>query len=309
MDMAENRWSKRIPQSAVSKVAQVRDAVGHGAEIAAQRAGAVSDSVRRAGATIPELVSEIEGPELPLHGEWSTGLGRILSQHPSMPGGLRGTVAHLDRLGQIRISPEAVGFDGEQVRWSDVSEIKFGPLVDVVTSQALDHEIRRITALLPPVPGRSWLVRQAADLLVALCLAAAGSYVEADPSDKDEDQPGIPVAITYRKRLRTRDMTPGLFVALVAASAPTISQAITSIARERGVAISNTPPSRARRQALALREIAGRLSGLMSRPETQLMIEEGEASADLPIDIDAGEDLAKSRTAYDPAMELPASQD
>ena len=241
-----------------------REAVIRGSGRAGTRVGAVGKSARNAAVSIPELVAGLEGPSLPLHGQWSVGLGRILGGHPSVPDGARGALALLDRFGHLRISPEGIGFDGDEVDWKDIDEIRFGPVVDVVTSGALEHEVRRITSLLPPLPGRSWLIRQAIDLLIALCMAATGAGV-----DDEDSQSQVPVAVVYRKRMRKRDMPPGLFVALVAASTSGVSETIKSMAGDHGITVTAAPPSRSRRQAVVLRQVAGGVSAFMHRTENQ----------------------------------------
>src|SRR5205823_4719888 len=119
-------------------------------------------------------------------------------------------------------------------RWEKVDEIKFGPALDLITSHALHHEAERLTGLLPPVPGRRWVVRQALGVLVALCLTAAGPGTDKDPEPVGETDNsatrGIPMSIIYRSFGRRKELSPGVFAALVAASTPSISAAIAAIA-------------------------------------------------------------------------------
>lgn len=147
-------------------------------------------------------------------------------------------VCRLDRLGQVQISPEMISFDGEAVRWERVDEIAFGLVQDVVTSHALQHEARRLTTLLPPVPGRKWLVRQSLEILVGLCRAVADRGVD-DSGSEGVAAAGIPVTVAYRGSLgRRKELTPRIFAALVAASAPTFSNVLRTIAADHGIRIT-----------------------------------------------------------------------
>jgi hypothetical protein len=271
--MVDRNWTKRVTQAAASTARdRMLDTVNRGAILAKGVGGAVGD----AAAAVPELITHIEGPRLPLLESWDIGLGQILSGHPGLPENLRGAVGHLDRLGRLRISPDAISFDGDQVRWERVDEIRFGPVLDVITSAALQHEARRLTSLLPPVPGRKWLVQQALGSLVALCLAAAGPVIDDPGTDGEPDDgaaPGIPVSVTYRGLARRKELTPGVFAALVAASTPSISEAIAAIARERGIRVTVAPVPRSRTQALALRRMAGAVSSRIGRRDEPLAIE------------------------------------
>jgi hypothetical protein len=268
--MVDRNWTKRVTQAATSTARdRILDAVNHGAALA----GGIGSAVGDAAASASELITNIEGPLVPLRQPWGSGLGQILGTHPALPDNLRSTVNRLDRLGRIRMSPEMIGFDGEDVRWERVDEIAFGPVQDVITSHALQHEARRLTTLLPPVPGRKWLVRQALQILVGLCRAVADRSVDDSES---EGAPSIPVSVTYRGSLgRRKELTPGVFAALVAASAPTFSEAVMMIAAERGIRITVAPVPRSRAQATAIRKMANAMSRRLTRAD-----ESGAAGTD-----------------------------
>jgi hypothetical protein len=282
--MGEKRWTERAAraQEATSDAAmRVRGFASRSATRAAARARGVGGAIGGVAATVPELIASIEGPEVPLREAWSVGLGQVLSGHPKLPDILHGVALNLDRLGHLQISPDAISFDGEAVPWEEINEIKFGPALDVVTSHALQNEVGRLTARLPQLPGRDWLVRQAIEVLVALCLAAAGAAHEEDPAGRSVDAvgdgvpSGVPVMITYGGPVRHKELTPGVFVALIAASIPSVSRAILSLAHARGIKVTVAPPSRSRKQAIVMRKIAGSLSGRLGRGGERRAIESG----------------------------------
>jgi len=274
--MVDRNWTKRVAKTASSARERVHDTVNRGATLARGVGGAVGD----AAAAVPELIRSIEGPRLPLRERWGVGLGQVLNGHPGLPENLRGVVSHLDRLGHVQISPDAIGFDGGEVRWEKVEEIRFGPALDLLTSQALQHEAERLTSLLPPVPGRKWLVQQAVGVLAALCLAVAGPEADADPETGGEPDnalaAGIPVSVAYRSLARRKDLTPGIFAALVAASTPGISEAIVAIAQERGIKVTIAPAARSRAQALAMRRMAAAVADRLGRKDGPLAVDSGD---------------------------------
>jgi hypothetical protein len=275
-EMVDGRWTSIIAAASGAR-GHVRDTIGRVAEGARD----VGDGAGNVATGLAELVARIEGPVLPLREIWSVGLGQLLADHPKLPDQLRGVVGHLDRLGQLQLSPTMISFDGHVAGWDKVEEITFGPPMDVITSHALQHEVGRLTALLPPVPGRAWLVRQAVGVLVALCLAVAERATtdeSPDAGDGDRDTvPGIPVSVTYGGLVRRKDLTPGVFAALVAASTPTFSEAITLMARDRGIRVTVAPPSRSRRQAIVLRQLADSMVGRFGRGDEPPAIESADS--------------------------------
>jgi len=292
--MGEKRWTgraARAQEAASNATSRMRGAVSQGAARTAARARGVGGAIGGMAATVPQLIADIEGPTVPLQEAWSVGLGQILSTHPRLWDGLRSGAVSLDRLGYLEISPDAISFDHNAVAWDEITEIKFGPAVDVVTSHALHNEIGRLTARLPPMPGRDWLVRQAVEVLVALCLATVGTVPDEDADTTsgavgDRTPMGVPVMITYGSAVRPSKLVPGVFVALIAASIPSVSQAIAQIARERGIKVTFAPPSRSRQHAITMRKVAGSLSGRLRHGSEPQALEGGTGRK--PTDLDDG---------------------
>jgi hypothetical protein len=235
--MPEKSWLGRAADKAT---AHVQSAVQHGVAAAGD-----------AAASVTALVTQIEDPPTPLVEAWQVGIGELLADHPRLPGPLGSVVRSLDKLGQVLISPVALGFDCETVAWDKVVEIRFGPLIEVATSTALHHEVDRIARRLPPVPGQ-WLLRQAIDLLVAVVRAAAGAV-----PDEAQARIGIPVTIVHGGRFHRREMGVGVFGALILGAHPVASEAVAAIARERGITVTTAPWSRSGLRALAIRQLVG----------------------------------------------------
>ena len=283
--MADRNLTRRVTQAAASATRdRVLDTVNHGAALAHGIGSAIGD----AAASTSRLITNIEGPPVPLRQPWSCALGQILGNHPALPDNLRSTVNHLDRLGRIQMSTKMINFDGEAVRWEKVSEIAFGPVQDVITSHALQHEAKRLTALLPPVPGRKWLVRQALEVVGGLCRSLANRSVDVSESEGGIAA-GIPMSVTYRGSLgRRKELTPGIFAALVAASMPSISEALMTIAAERGIRITVAPIPHSGAQALAIRKMADAMSHRLSRTDESSAEDTDDAQM---IEIEKGQEM------------------
>ncbi|MBM0255995.1 hypothetical protein [Micromonospora sp. 4G55] len=241
------------------------------------------------------MFATVDGPALPLQETWAVGLGDLLRDHPEFPGMPGIAVGYLNKLGSLAISSKSISFDGTEVPWNKIEEIEFGSASELLISRALEHEIERLTDQLPPMPGRAWLVRQAVDVLIALCSSADvpdGNTRLRSAGMVGETSVGVPVKIAFRAgRLRgSRKLTPGMFVTLVAALVPNTSAAISAIARERGVKITASPPLRYREQAVAIRQVAGAVAERLRRGNQPHSIEVVAASEPEALDIEVADE-------------------
>ena len=60
----------------------------------------------------------------PVVGRWALGIGDLVANHPVTPRILRGLTRKLNHFGGVAISEESVEFDGDDVKWSDITEIR-----------------------------------------------------------------------------------------------------------------------------------------------------------------------------------------
>ncbi|MEV4721837.1 hypothetical protein AB0J94_32015 [Micromonospora noduli] len=204
-------------------------------------------------------VAGMEGPKLPLEEAWSVGLGQILGDQLGIPGVLRGAALKFDSFGRLEISPGSISFDGVEVHWEEIEEIKVGNASGLLLSRAVEREFDRLMARLPPVPARRWLVEQAVELLVALGQAAVGLRRDAGDgprSDGTKAPAGVPLEVTYRRRRTRKNLTPGVFVTLVAALVPDTSDTVAALARAHGVKITTVTSTRYDKHAVAVVNLA-----------------------------------------------------
>src|SRR5947207_12515318 len=122
--MVDRNWTKRVTQAAASTA---RDRLLGTADRGATLAKGVGGAVGQAADGVRDLITNIERPRVPLLETWGIGLGQILSCRAGLAESLRGAVGRLDRFGRLEISSDAISFDGDEVRWEKVDEIKFGP--------------------------------------------------------------------------------------------------------------------------------------------------------------------------------------
>lgn len=292
--MSRRRWLHETGQAVSNAGGRVRGKLPSPPENFAAWIAGTSRAVREVAATVPRMFATVDGPTLPLQETWALGLGDLLRDHPKLPGMPGIAVGYLNRLGSLQISAGSISIDGDEVPWGKIEEIEFGSASEVLMSRALEHEIERLTARLPPVPGRAWLVRQAVEVLIALCSSADaapdGSARSRSAGVVGETSVGVPVKIAYRAGILggSKKLTPGIFVTLVAALVPDTSQAISAIAHERGLKITASPPLRYREQAIAIRQIAGAVAERLRSGREPQLTEVGVASEPGVLD----EDLA-----------------
>jgi hypothetical protein len=230
---------------------------------------------QRVVTAVSESIRSMAPPPVPLSEAWHIGLGHLVRSMPRVPDRLTRLVSPLDRVAEVSLGPNHVGFDGAQVAWRDVTEVRLGSVLDVLSVAVVEKELGRITSLLPPVPGRTWVATQIAELGLGLVAAVTQTVVEGrlGDTDNEEGQPAlVPLGVTTRGRLgRRRDLVPGLFSTLLCVAVPGVTTAISTTAREHGVGIAVPPGGDTARRAAQLRRTSETLLSFvdarLSRPE------------------------------------------
>jgi hypothetical protein len=190
-------------------------------------------------------------PDAPATQPWRLSVPALVARHPKIPAAAAWPLRKLGRIGEVMVGPAAIGFDGRDVPWDRVLEVRVHATGGLVPDAVADREIRRIRELLPPVPGRTWVLGQ----LVTVLLALAGNR-----ANSRGDQV-IACEIVYRTRLgRVRQHGTGLLGAAILAAFPAVNQAIIATARSRGVPVSPAPAAPGRSRA----ERAGRMRAAAS---------------------------------------------
>jgi len=238
-------WIGRVAGKASN---QARSIAGKGRD----RAGAAAEKLAE---RVPEVIDGLGPPAVPLQTEWEIGFGRFAAYLIRVPDRLRRLTRKLDGVGALAIPPDAVTVDGAKVAWKDITEITFGTIPDAFTANAADQMADRLTSALPRVPGRSWLVRQAMDTLVAIGLVIQGRT----PGGPEDGPAHVLMAVNYKGRIGKKELNPGLFALQVSSLMPDVAAALVELSTRYGVKVVIRPPSRSANRAETMRALVSRL--------------------------------------------------
>jgi hypothetical protein len=84
---------------------------------------------------------------------WGVGVGEVAASLPKLPGLVRGIARQLNQFGSVVVSPGGIEFDGDEVAWSKVTEIRTRRLLGYLFTDAVTKQVDRL-----PVwwfPGRA----------------------------------------------------------------------------------------------------------------------------------------------------------
>jgi len=243
--VTDKSWIGRVADKASNQAksiaAQGRDKAGGVAEKLAER--------------VPDVLDGLGAPAVPIQAEWEIGFGRFAADLIKVPDRLRVLTRKLDGVGALAISPDAVTVDGTKVAWKDVTEITFGTIPDAFTANAADKMADRLTEMLPRIPGRAWLVRQAMDTLIAVGLVIQGRT----PGGPEDGPAHVLMAVNYRGKIAKKEVNPGLFTLQVSSLMPSVAAALVELSTRHGVKVVIRPASRSANRAETMRAIVGRL--------------------------------------------------
>jgi hypothetical protein len=165
----------------------------------------------------------------PVVGRWALGIGDMVADHPLTPDKLSGLTRKLNHFGGVAISEEGVEFDGDRVKWVDVTEIRTRSLIEYLFTGGVDKQIDKLP--LPWFPFRRKVIGAISRAALTLLLAAAKQQLEGGALDIR-----IPAEVRYHGMLRTRELSPGMLAAVVLAD-PAVRQCFEATAQAHGVKI------------------------------------------------------------------------
>jgi hypothetical protein len=175
------------------------------------------------------LVDSRRPPAGPVVRPWSVGVGDLLADHPKVPKRLRGLARKLDRFGGLEITPEHLSFDGDDVKWSDVTEVRTRHLADYLLGDAVQRQLEVIP--LPPFPGRR-------KLLDALGRAMLTVIIATTENDDLGLALRVPAEIEYKASFgRRKTFGPGALAAIMLAD-PSVSGCLTATAEAHGIPVT-----------------------------------------------------------------------
>ncbi len=217
---------------------------------AARSAGRSAVEVSKGAATVTQDAddwarSQLEAvppPVLPLTEPWKLSIGAIVARHPKAPKMTGKLLSPLDRFGAIVIGPEDAGFDGDDVEWRRIVQIRTRTAEELVCGAIWDFAIDDLRKMLPPVPGRKWAVTKVLQILLTMTADIEDQVEQAE----DEEAPvRVPCEIVYRGILRReKEASAGLFSALALCTMPQVSEALVRAALEQGIPVVDAEPNK-----------------------------------------------------------------
>lgn len=183
---------------------------------------------------------------------WGVGVGEVAANLPRMPGPVRGLARRLNRFGSVVVSPAVIEFDGDEVPWDRVTEIRTRRLVGYLLTDAVANGVDRL-----PVwrfPGRGLVIGgMTHTALTALALVADLRL------DRGVFTVYLPADVRYTGWVRGRRMAPGVPAALVLAD-PSVRDMVEATAQAHGIPVHQADDDaleQAARRAAAIRYLAG----------------------------------------------------
>lgn len=178
-----------------------------------------------------QLITKRRPPAGPVPGEWAFGVGDLLAEHPKVPKRVRGLVLKLNRFGGVAYSPQEVAFDGDDVEWAKVTEVRTRHIVDYLVGDAVQQQVENLP--MPWFPGRKRLLDALGQALLTITIATAKNQLE-----KFELDLRIPAEVAYKASFgRTKEISAGVVSALVLAD-PAVNQSLIATARARGITVT-----------------------------------------------------------------------
>ena len=153
------------------------------------------------------LLNRLRPKSCPAEERWSLSIGDLIADVVNAPGPVRSAVGLLNHFGGVAISAQSVEFDGDDVDWSDVTDIRTRNLVGYLLSDAIDKQVGKLP--LPRFPGRGLLIDAIGSAVLTALVAVAGKQLEEGPLDIR-----IPAEVHYRGVLRGKELSPGVLAAL-----------------------------------------------------------------------------------------------
>lgn len=199
---------------------------------------------------------------------WGVGVGEVAAALPAVPGPVRGLARQLNQVASVVVSPGGIEYDGDEVAWSKVTEIRTRRLVGYLLTDAVTKQVDRLP--LWWFPGRSLLLSGLSHVALTAIAVAADLQL-----DRGVFTVYIPADVQYKGLVRSKQMSPGIPAALVLAD-PAVRDCVEATAGAHGVpirpadddALESAVQRAARIRYLAGQALAG-VGGLLGQAGTK----------------------------------------
>jgi len=221
----------------------------------------VLDGVTALAVGIGQTVMRPVRPEPgPVTGRWGVGVGEAAAKLPLMPGLFRGLARQIgNQFGSVVVSPGGIEYDGDEVAWSKVTEIRTRRLVGYLFTDAITKGVDRL-----PVwwfPGRSLVLGGLSNAALTAVAVVADLRL-----DRGVFTVYIPADVASKGLFRTAQMSPGIPAALVLAD-PAVRDCVEATAQAHGIPVrpaDDDALERAAHRAAMIRSAVGRAVALGS---------------------------------------------
>lgn len=178
-----------------------------------------------------QLLAKRRPPAGPIPDDWSLGIGDLLAEHPKVPKRVRGLITKLNRFGGVAISPHEVAFDGDDVPWEKVTEVRTRHVVDYLVGDAVQQQVENLP--MPWFPGRGRLVDALGQALLTVTIATA-----KDQLDQIDVDFRVPAEIVYKGSFgRGKELGAGVVSALILTD-PAVGESLVATARAHGITVT-----------------------------------------------------------------------
>jgi hypothetical protein len=178
-----------------------------------------------------QVLDERRPPAGPIVDPWATGFGTLLAEHPKVPKRLRGLITRLDRFGGVAYSSDEVAFDGDDVPWEKVVEVRTHHVLSYLVGDAVAQQVEGLP--MPWFPGRKRLLDALGQALLTVSIATA-----KDQLDRHDFEVTVPAEIVYKGAFgRKKSLNAGLVSTLVLVE-PAVNESLIATARFKGVPVN-----------------------------------------------------------------------
>ena len=165
----------------------------------------------------------------PATARWGVGVGELAAGLPKLPGPARGLARHLNRFGSVVISPRGIEFDGDEVDWTRVTEIRTRRLVGYLLTDAITNGVDRLP--LWWFPGRGLVLRGLTQTALTAVAVVADLRL-----DTGVFTVYLPAEVHSQGLLHRAQMAPGTPAAFVL-SDPAVRDLVETTARAHGIPV------------------------------------------------------------------------
>jgi hypothetical protein len=165
----------------------------------------------------------------PATARWAVGVGEVAASVPKLPGLVRGIARQLNQFGSVVVSPGGIEYDGDEVAWSKVTEIRTRRLAGYLFTDAITKQVDRLPMWW--FPGRALVLRGLTRTALTAVAVVADLHVDSGILTVY-----IPADVKSKGMFRSGEMSPGIPAALVLAD-PAVRDLVEATARAHGIPI------------------------------------------------------------------------